>query len=199
MKRTLLIFAALMLIAASLSGQGLKGKMLLTGYGGYSIGFGDAFDDFEAFGVKSSFGPNFNFGAMFHYGVSPKFLIGAELMLQNYKYEAEYSSAYDFTGFFKRADVEQFDYSVSESDMNTHILFNAMFAPSYKEEGGIYFLFGGGLYDDEFGANGGLAYLKQLSPNMNLYIAPRLHVIFASDMIMLLQASAGVQFAFGNK
>ena len=94
MKRALLLMLALCLVlSVSALGQdedeGLKGKMFVSGYGGYTIGMGDAFfDEEETIGgvtVGASFKAGISFGGAFHYGVTEKLLVGGELGLQSYK------------------------------------------------------------------------------------------------------------------
>ncbi|MFH2056611.1 MAG: hypothetical protein ABIJ61_11680 [bacterium] len=192
MKRTLLILVGLMLIAASLSGQGLKGTMMITGYGGYTLGFGDAFKDYDLGYYKFSSSAGITFGGIFTYFVSPKFGIGGELYMQSYKWESEYTGP---TGIY------YLDYSYSDSETKLNFLFDALYPLNYSDEKAMYLIFGAGAYDygdTEIGAHGGIAYMKQLSPNIDLYIAPRFHVVFADETVMMVQITAGAAFGFGK-
>jgi hypothetical protein len=179
-------------LSAGAFGQGLTGKMMITGYGGYSVGFGDAFEEYEAFNYKYSNSAGFTFGAIFHYFVNEQFAVGGELMMQSYSFDSEYTG----TGSQFFGDL---DASVSETEMA--FLFNGLYPFNYSDEQAFFLSFGGGLYeygDTEFGANGGIVFHRQLSPQINLYVAPRFHVVFASETIMLLQLSGGVAFAIGG-
>lgn len=192
MKKTIAIVMALLVIASvSAFGQGVKGQMRITGYGGYSLGFGDAFKDYNVPPVKVTSSAGLTFGGMFHYGVTDKLLVGGEVMFQSYKAKTEITGAYS----------QYFGYaSGSATDTKANFLGNAMYAFNYDDAKAIFLIVGAGIYDSDFGINGGFAYTKQLSPTWYLYVAPRLHIVFSSGATaMLLQLAAGAQFLIPAK
>jgi hypothetical protein len=192
MKLTLLLLAGLLLLGGSAFAQGPAGTMMITGYGGYTLGFGDAFDDFELLGAEISTSAGICFGGIFHFFINDMFAVGGELYMQSYKGEVKYSSTYG--GLLAGTDF-------SETNTEMNFLFNALYPMSYSEEQAIYLMFGGGLYGDdesEFGAHGGIAWHKALSPNIDLVITPRFHVIFADETVMMVQVTAGAGFGFGK-
>ena len=201
MKLTLLLLAGLMLLGGSAFAQGPAdrgysgspaGTMMITGYGGYTLGFGDYFDDYESLNYKWSSSAGICFGGIFHFFINNMFAVGGELYMQSYSFDSEYTGPTG--GFFTGLDG-------STSDTELNFLFNALYPMNYSEEQAIYLMFGGGLYefgDSEIGVHGGIAWHKALSPNINLVIAPRFHVIFANETVMMVQVTAGAGFGFGK-
>lgn len=188
MKKAILILAGVLLLASCALGQVPKGKMMATAYGGYSFGFGDAFKDFDYYYGKTSSSAGINFGGIFNYFVNDKFAVGGEIFVQHYGWKNEYTTYYGGYGVG----------NYSGGDTKANFLFNGLYPLNYSEEKAMYIMAGAGVYDSDFGINGGLAYFKQLSPNIDLYIAPRFHIIFSSASAMLLQLSAGASFAIGS-
>jgi hypothetical protein len=223
MKRTLLLTLALCLVvsvSASGQDQGLKGKMFLSGYGGYTIGTGDPWGEQEIdvtlvgipVDVMWKLDPTICFGGMFHYGVSDKMAIGGELGFQIYKQEESGSVA--GTTFPP----------ISTSETKLNILFNGLYAFNYVEgEGGLFFTFGGGVYgglggvldleqamediaagtqvDEDnvaFGVNGGFLYTRMVSESLGLFVMPRFHFVFSDPTAKMVQVVGGVQIPFGN-
>jgi hypothetical protein len=159
--------------------------MRATGYAGWSLGFGDAFDDIVYNGYKHTSDAGFTIGGMFHYGVTDKILVGGELMFQSYRWKNRLTgSVVPYVGFVE----------TSGSDTKANFLGSAMYAFNYEDAQTIFLIAGAGIYDSDFGINGGVAYTKQLSPEWYLYVAPRLHIIFSASTAMLLQLAAGVQY-----
>lgn len=208
--RKLIVVLMVMLLVSGVSafGQGLKGKMAISGYGGYSIGMGDAFKDYESFNYKYSSSAGITFGGMFHYGVTEKMMVGGELMMQSYKFEGEYKGGSILDDYLKRGTLgktsgiqQGVDLSYSDTETKLNFLASALYALNYTEETAFYLIFGAGFYDfgdTEIGFNGGLMYTKQISPSMDLFGAPRFHVVMADETVMLLQLTAGVQFWLGG-
>jgi len=177
MKRVTLL-AVCLILAVSVSAQDdLTGKMFAGGYLGYGFGFGDAFEDIETGLGTIERGAGFGFGGTFHYGLNEKLMIGGELGFQNYK-------------------------AGDESELETNILFNGLYAFNYVEdETGFFGTFGGGFYggsDTNFGINGGILYSKLISETISLYGMPRLHIIFADGTPMILQLAVGVLIPIGG-
>lgn len=196
MKSTITLLSALLLLtAASAWGQGLRGDMSVTAYAGWSLGFGDDFDDYQLGGFDYSSSAGLTFGGIFHYRLNEMMAVGGELMMQSYKEEREASA--------EHADVPYYlSREYSDTDSRLNFLFNGAYTLRYDEETGFYLLFGGGLYDTgetEIGINGGISYTKQLTPTLNLVGAPRLHLILADETVMLLQLTVGVQFILGPR
>lgn len=192
MKLTLLLLAGLMLLGGSAFAQGPAGTMMITGYGGYTLGFGEYFDDYDFELYKWSSSAGICFGGVFHYFINDMFAVGGELYMQSYSSDWEYTGP--TAGFFSGTDG-------SSSDTELNFLFNALYPMNYSEEQAIYLMFGGGFYefgDSEVGVHGGIAWHKALSPNIDLVITPRLHVVFADKTVMMVQVTAGAGFGFGK-
>ena len=194
MKRALLLMLALCLVlSVSALGQdedeGLKGKMFVSGYGGYTIGMGDAFfDEEETIGgvtVGASFKAGISFGGAFHYGVTEKLLVGGELGLQSYK-----------------AEVTIMGTSASETETKMNILASGLYALNYVEDEQAFFLaFGVGQYAgwDEFGFNAGVLYSKKMGEKLSVFVMPRFHYVMVDpDAAMMFQVVAGVTFPIGG-
>jgi len=191
MRKTLITTAILsLMLSMTAFGQGVKGKMFIGGYGGYTLGFGDAFYDeeesFEGVTYKASFKPGINLGGTFHYGVSEKFMVGGELGFQAYveKYSAGGSEE-------------------SETYNKNSILFNGLYALNYVEGKNAMFLtFGAGLRqfpDYEFGFFGGLVYRIMVSEKVGLCGMPRFHYIMTDgDAPMMFSLSVGVLIPIGQ-
>lgn len=196
MKKSLVIATVLCLVLSMTAfGQGVKGKSLVSGFAGYSLGFGDAFGEesgtFDGLTLDISFKPTLNFGGMYHYGMSEKLMIGGEISLQSYK--AEVTATY-----------EGITESASESETETNILFNALYAMNYVEgEQAMYLTFGGGSYgfgESELGLFGGFVYQKKMSSSMDFFIMPRFHYILAEYVKpTMITLSVGISLPLGNK
>jgi hypothetical protein len=161
------------LIAGLLISTPVLGQDDLTGKmfaGGY-LGYGFGLGDAFPGDVDAGFG----FGGTFHYGLNERMMIGGELGFQNYD-------------------------SGTESELETNILFNGLYAFNYTRETGFYLTFGGGFYggnDTNFGINGGIVYSKLISETISLYGMPRLHIIFADETPMILQLAVGIHIPIG--
>lgn len=194
MKRALLLMLALCLVlSVSAMGQdeaaGLKGKMFVSGYGGYTIGFGDVFKDYEETTVLGdiciSSDAGISFGGAFHYGVTEKLLVGGELGLQSYK-----------------AELTIMGVSESETETEMNILASGLYALNYVEDEQAFFLaFGVGQYGgwDEFGFNAGVLYSKKMGEKLSVFVMPRFHYVMVDpDAAMMFQVVAGVTFPIGG-
>ncbi|MCK4372738.1 MAG: hypothetical protein KAW61_06300 [candidate division Zixibacteria bacterium] len=190
MKRAVLLMLALCLVlSVSALGQdedaGLKGKMFVSGYGGYTIGMGDAFFDETIAGIDVSFKAGISFGGAFHYGVTEKLLIGGELGLQSYKSEASFGGI-----------------SASETETKMNILASGLYALNYVEDEQAFFLaFGVGQYAgwDEFGFNAGVLYAKKMGEKLSVFVMPRIHYVMSDpDAAMMVQVAVGVTFPLGG-
>ena len=193
MKRVLLLMLALCLAlsvtAVAEEGDGLKGKMFVSAYGGYAIGFGDAFKDIdeEIMGVtyKYSCDAGIGFGGAFHYGVTPKLLIGGEIGLQSYKAEATIGGV-----------------SASETETKMNILASGLYALNYVEDESAFFLaFGGGQYAgyDELGFYGGVLYAKKVGEKFSIFVMPRFHYVMSDPAATMLQVVVGATLPLGSK
>jgi opacity protein-like surface antigen len=194
MKRALLLMLALCLMmsatAVAEEGQGLKNAMFVAGYGGYTIGMGDAFEDYEMPSIlgpiKLTFDAGISFGGAFHYGVSPKLLVGVEVGFQAYKAEASLLGVTE-----------------SETEYKANILPCVLYALNFVEDEQAFFLtFGGGFYGgwEEAGFNAGLMYTKMVSPSVILLISPRFHYVMADpDAVTMVQIIGGVVIPLGGR
>lgn len=194
MKRLVLFISIFVFaLAGSAGAQGLfdmTGQMLATGYFGYSLGFGDAFQDIEVPGMKVSFGPTFNFGGQFFYGWKGNLMVGGEMMLQSYKLKAEYTEVDWATGL-------ETTYEASDSETKFNIVAEVLYGLNYTDESGFFLNGGLGIYDSDVGMCGGFMFRKLVSEKIYIYGMPRLHVIFADSTPMILQLAAGLQFPIG--
>ena len=170
--------------------QGVKGKKLVSGYLGYTLGFGDAFSDDEEVILgttyKYSRSAGINLGGAFHLGVTEKLLIGGELGFQSYKAEVSVGSM-----------------STSASDFETNILASGLYVLSYEEEKkGMFLNFGAGIYgggDSNLGLFGGIVYHKEMSESYDLIFMPRFHYVLADNVKpIMLSLSVGVSFPVGK-
>ncbi len=194
----MVITALVIMVCVPLMAEpGLKGKMMVGPYAGYTIGFGDAFQDVEFPGFKSSFGPSYNLGGNFHYGLSDKMMIGGEIYLQNYTYKVES----DLLGFGKRLGGAAAAYEASESELESSFLFSALYRLSMMQKAMLMLNFGGGLYggsENEIGFFGGIMYQRLLAAKLAIFLASRMHFVMASETIMMLQLMVGVHFWLGS-
>ena len=192
MKRTLLLVGALCLVlSVAVSGQGLKGKMLISGYGGYTIGLGDVFDDYEVLGSKLSSSAGINLGGIFYYGINEKIMVGGELGFQSYKFEGE------ITDPFSGATLKS-----SDSELKLNFAANGLYLVNQTEKKAFFITGGVGFYDfggTELGLFGGILYRWAVSPTIFVFAMPRIHLILADSTFELLQISGGVQIPIGSK
>ncbi len=189
--RYVLTAVLVLLLATMALGQdamGVKNKMMISGYGGYTLGFGDAFFDesYEEDGitVEASFKPSINFGGMFHYGLAEKIMLGGELGFQSYKLEGSVMG-----------------YSADESSTEMNILGSLLYTMNYDPAGDAFYLMAGaGLYGgfDDFGVNGGIMYSKKLGDKLKGFVMPRFHMLFSDPSAMMLSLSAGISFPLGE-
>jgi hypothetical protein len=181
-KKAILITCVLLLGVAGVSADDLTGRMTVSGYVGYALGFGDAFEDYEGFGTEVSVGPTINFGGQFSYGVKENLMVGGELYFQSIKSEVKS----DFGG------------SASESDMNTNVLGNVLYAFNHTSEKALFGIAGLGLYDGDLGLHAGIIYQTAVSESITLFGMPRLHALFTDPSGFMLQLSVGATFPIGN-
>lgn len=191
MKRVLLLMLVLCLMlsvtAIAEEGDGLKGKMFVSAYAGYALGFGDVFDDVEYESFTASFDAGIGFGGAFHYGVTPKFLIGGEIGMQSYE-----------------AEVSILGISASETNTEMNILASGLYALNYVEGESAFFLaFGGGLYggavDDEMGVYGGVLYAKKVGEKFSIFVMPRFHYVMSDPAMTMVQVAVGATLPLGSK
>ncbi len=186
MKRFVISATLILLLAASAgSAASLKSMMMVGPYAGYTIGFGDAFKDYEIGNSKFSSKAGLNFGGNFHYGLSDKMMIGGEVYFQQTKYEV---------------DIEGFG-STSDTESGTNFLFSGLYAMSQMQKAMFLLNAGAGLYDtgdNDIGFFGGIMYQRLLARTMSLYFMARMHFIMAEDTITMLQLAVGLHFWLGN-
>lgn len=198
MKRFVISATLIVLLAASAgSAATLKSLMMVGPYAGYTLGFGDAFKDFENEFGKTSSSAGINFGGNFHYGLSDKMMIGGELYVQRYGWEAEYS----FPVLEKRLGASQALATTSDSEMKTNFLFSALYTLSYMQKAMLMLNAGAGLYDygdSEIGLFGGIMYQRMLKTTMSLYLLARMHFVMATETVTMLQLAVGLHFWLGN-
>ncbi|MBU0982665.1 MAG: hypothetical protein KKA42_02260 [candidate division Zixibacteria bacterium] len=198
MKKVTIITLGLCLMLASgvlAQDPGLKGKMLASGYLGYSIGMGDAFDDYDFAGSSYSSDAGIAFGGSFHFGLTEKIMLGGELMMQNYSFDVEVAP-FDIGGVSFAGE------SYSDSEMKLNFIGSMLYALNYSDEQALFLTAGLGIYDygsSEIGFNGGVVWRKMVSPTIGLFVSPRIHLVMADDMFELLQVTAGVHIPLGNK
>lgn len=189
MKKFVISAILIVLVAASAgSAATLKSFMMAGPYAGYTLGFGDAFKDYEDAFSKFSSKAGINFGGNFHYGLSEKMMLDGEVYIQSFKYEAE----------SKVAGVPQYAYSNSES--GTNFLFSALYAMSYMQKAMLFLNAGAGLYDtgdNDIGLFGGIMYQRMIAAKMSLYLLGRMHFVMASETVMMLQLAVGLHFWLG--
>ncbi len=192
MKKGIVLVLALCLAFSTVvnaeNGNGLKGKMYVSGYGAYAIGMGDVFKEYTAGEYKFKSSAGIGFGGAFHYGVNPKMLIGGELGFQSYKYESSGPAPYP---------------SVSDTETKMNILATAFYALNYVENQSALFLaFGAGQYGgfDKLGFNAGVMYSKMMAAGWILFVMPRLHYVMTDpDAAMMFQVLVGASFPLGSK
>ncbi len=187
MKRFVISATLILLLAASAgSAASLKSMMMVGPYVGWSLGFGDAFKDYEIGNSKFSSSAGLNFGGNFHYGLSDKMMVGGEIYIQSFKYKAE---------------IEGFG-SSSDTESGTNFLFSGLYAMSQMQKAIFLLNAGAGLYDggsdSDIGLFGGVMYQRLLKAKMTLYILARMHFIMADDTITMLQLAVGLHFWLGS-
>ena len=186
MKRFVISATLILLLAASAgSAASLKSLMMVGPYAGYTIGFGDAFKDYEIGNSKFSSKAGLNFGGNIHNGLSDKMMIGGELYIQSFKYEAE---------------VEGFG-STSDTESGTNFLFSGLYAMSQMQKAMFLLNAGAGLYDtgdNDIGFFGGIMYQRLMAAKISLYLMARMHFVMASDTVTMLQLAIGLHFWLGS-
>ncbi len=197
MKRTLLICVALCLVipvSASAQMRDFKGQTWVTGHLGYAFGMGDAFSSYTEPITNTEFSSDagIGFGGQFYYGLKPNLLLGGELMFQRYtvKMSAPPNLALGFPGI-----------DVSESQTETNIIVNTLYAVNQTRNSALFLMGGTGLYDFggmQMGLNTGLVWRKQISDKTYLFGMPRLHVVFTDSTPMMIQLTMGAQFSVGG-
>ncbi len=187
MKKAITITFVLLLAAAAVSAEDLTGQMYATGYVGYALGFGDAFEDYEDEFSESSVSPTFNLGGQFFYGLKENIMIGGELYFQNIKAEVKTKAFGGFEGS-----------EVSNSEFNTNVLANALYAFNHTPEKALFGIGGIGLYDGDLGLNAGIIYQKAVSENFTLFGMPRFHMLLSDPSGFILQLSVGASFPIGS-
>lgn len=185
MRRTLFIVVALSLaLSVSAGSQDLTDQMLVSGYLGYSLGFGDYFKDFETPLAKYENSAGISFGASFHYWLREKYAIGGEIMFQRYGHDVELKPG---------APIQA---AADGGSTEFNLLITGLHALDYTDDASLFLTGGIGLYDAggmKFGLNAGAIYRKMVTEKIGVYAMPRLHLVFASDMYELFQLAVGVQ------
>jgi len=80
----------------------------------------------------------------------------------------------------------------------TNILFLSTYEKKQNDRASMLFLGGGGIYENDFGLNAGVAYRKFTSSSLALMGGARFHIVFAGDTASWLQLFFGVQYFFGK-
>lgn len=201
-------------LAQSPQGQGtsatnLKGFMMVGPYAGYTLGFGDRFEDFDYSGGSTSLDAGISFGGSFFYGLSDKIMLGGELMFQQYKVSTE--TDFDFTfatnptpgdyftnNLLKTSEVQQ---EFSDSEMKISFLASMLYAFSYMQTSMIMGNVGLGLYDhgtSDVGLFAGIMYQRLISNTLSLFVLPRVHYVFADASMFMVQVVVGLHFWLGQ-
>jgi hypothetical protein len=191
MKKSAIVIALLLMTAAvAQAAPTVKAHMMVGPYIGYSLGFGDAFKDYEDEFSKFSSNAGLNFGGSFHYGLTDKMMLGGELFVQQYKFEYEDKTGSPFTP----------NYDVSESE--TNILGSLLYTMSYMQKAVFMLNAGAGIYGQgsgsELGIFGGIMYNYMIARTIMLAFMPRIHFIMADETVMLLQLSVAIHWWLGQ-
>ncbi len=192
MKRALILLVIFsFVISASLSAQvkDFKGQSWVSGNFGYAFGTGDAFSSFNVATTKISTNAGVGFGGQYYYGVSPKWVIGGEIMFQSYSVEAS-------TPANLALSIPASEVSVSSTE--TNFLFNSMLSVNQSKKSDLFLMGGTGLYEfggKKLGFNTGLYWRTQVSPKVSIYGMPRVHIVTADATPMMFQLTMGAQFS----
>ena len=184
MKKLTLLLAIVMILGLVVSASAIdqKGKVAISGYAGYGMGFGDAFKDvkvgyddpdlgFIGYSFKNKL--TFAFGGKVSYGLTPNLALVGALDYQAGKAEVKVSAG----GFGAGA---------SESYHWMAILANIKYVLTPEAKTCPYLTVGGGFYmpeegDSKPGVNGGIGLEHFFQPNLALDAGARFHMIFTED------------------
>ncbi|MCX6831881.1 MAG: hypothetical protein NT028_07050 [candidate division Zixibacteria bacterium] len=143
----------------------------LSGFGGWSNSVYGGHD----WGYK----PTFAFDVCGQYQWKKNLGIGAEIYWQGAKWDSP-------SGFS------------SSAGSWTSILFLGMYEMNPGKPASMLLLGGAGLYESEFGINGGIGYRKFMSPQLALAGGARAHWVFSGTTLAWLHLFFGVQYFFGK-
>ncbi len=207
MKKTIIICTLICFALGAPAMANLKSLMCVGPYVGYTLGFGDAFKDFEGPGYKFSSDAGITFGGQFHYGLSDKMMLGGELYVQQYSFKWNYDTDFPIfkgqqnAGFAKKFDLSEANYEISDSEMKLNFLASALYALSYMQKAMLMANFGAGIYDNgesNIGIFGGIVYQRMVAATMSFYLMPRVHYIFSDASAFMLQLAVGINFWLGS-
>ena len=175
MKRFAIGLIAVLLIAGSASAMDLTGMFQLGVFGGYGMGFGEAFDDYDmtvmsqTVSVESSL--QFNFGANMGYNFTPDMGILGIVTYQMWKFESSGT-----------VQGQSFDESETESWISVAANFAYYLMP--EEPTKPYFFAGPAVYipsmdgaDTKIGVNGGIGVVHFFNENVALNARARFEMI----------------------
>jgi len=197
MKRILFmcaVFCLLIAVSASAQWSDFQGQTWLSGHLGYAFGMGDAFVNYTEPITNSEFSTDagIGFSGQFYYGLQDKWLVGGEVMFQQYK--AEISTPENLSLSIPASKV-------SETSTEFNVMVNSLYAVNQTKKSTLFWAVGPGLYDfggSQFGLNSGFVWRYQVSDNVYLTGMPRFHVVFTDNTPMMIQLTMGAQFSLGG-
>jgi hypothetical protein len=146
---------------------------------GYSIGL-SGFDSYSNQLYSVSYKPTFAFDIFGQYQWKKQFAIGAEIYWQGTKWSTNLG------------------YYGSSGQSFTNILALGTYEFSPGKQASLILLGGAGIYESDFGLNGGIGYRKFMSPELALKGGARAHVVLSNPTFAWLQLFFGAQYFFGK-
>jgi hypothetical protein len=201
MKKLTLLFGLIFILGsfASASAIDQTGRFAVGGHLGYSLGFGEVFDEYEwggywgteYWGVKYQNKVTYSFLGNIKYCFSPNWAVLGALDYQAGDVEVS-------------GTVAGFSTGISESYDWTAVIGNVVYTISPQNKTCPYVTAGGGMYisDDvsEPGANCGLGVEHYFKNNLALDVGARYHMIFTEDKSTnYVNVYAGINFYLGAK
>ncbi len=162
---------------------GVGGSSVGQWSAGANLGYSVGLSGFSKFGnefFNVTYKPTFAFAIFGQYQWKEKLAIGAEIYWQG----AKWTTPYGYYG--------------SAGGSWTNILALGTYELSPGQPGSIFLLGGAGVYESDFGLNGGVGYRKFMSPELALMGGARAHVVLSSPTFAWLHFFFGAQYFFGK-
>jgi len=204
MKRFAIGLFAVLFLIGSASAMDLTGMFQAGLFGGYGMGFGDAFDDYEetqgTYSISSESSLGFNFGGHFGYNFTPEMGVLGIVTYQMWKFETTsnvpgYPSGDETESWISVA--ANFAYYMMPEEATKPYLFAgpAVYIPSMDGA------------DTKIGVNGGIGVIHFFNENMALNARARFEMIPSAysmgtsgdeKAITAASANVGISYFFGG-
>ncbi len=189
MKRiaAVVVVVSLILAGPAVAKKGVGGTSIGQWSGGAHLGYSLGLSGFDSWSGAGWYGeywewsykPTFAFDVCGQYQWKKSFAIGAEIYWQGTKIDSPSGWGGDAGSF-------------------TNILALGTYELNPGKPASLILLGGAGIYESDFGFNGGVGYRKFMSPELALAGGARAHLVLSGTTFAWLHLFFGVQYFFGK-